>query len=421
MNRIFDVYCDVVKRLQEHLKKVKPLEEAEYAIKEGEGPVRFSNLNNDDERKAFVRTYNFDIRTKACDIARILLPAATLTNIGLFCNGRAYQNILTRLYSSELPECQQIAKKAHEALNTVIKRYVERAKRDEFIVETNKRMQALADELFSDIPVLEEEDVVLLDNGIEAVARKAKELLSAGCFEPDKIPEMYAKEFQTNMIAYMLYKYVEHPMRQIREVVSRLPEEKREEIIKTYVGERKHRRQRSGRALEYGYDLFYDLLVDFGIFRDLHRHRMLTTERQRLSTRHGFVNLHPMLEEIGAEGEINECIDISSDLYEKIRAELGRDVAQYPVLFGFKIRFCQGFNDREAQHYFELRTGKQGHSSYREICQKMHKLLEQRAPWRAKMMNFVDYNDYFWSRAESEARQRQKEAKLGIKTGDSID
>lgn len=415
MNRVFEIYCSIVKRLREHLEKVKPLSEAEYQIKENSDPVKFSTLSEDSDKEAFVRTYKFDIRSKACDIARVLLPAATLTNVGLFCNGRAYQGILTRLYSSNLPELQIIAKQAHQALDCVIKRYVERAKRDKYVVETNKNMQALADELFADVPVSSEDDVVLLDNGLEAVARSVEERMKHGDFKPkEEIPKIHKREFQTGMIAYMLYKYVEHPMRQIREVVSRLSDEKRAQIIETYVGDRKHRRNRPGRALEYGYDLFYDIIGDFGIFRDLHRHRMLTQERQLLSTRLGFVKLHPMLEEIKAKDEVEECKEISSDLYEKIRRDLGREIAQYPVLFGFNIRFCQGFNDREAQHYFELRTGKQGHPSYRAICQKMHRLLEERAPWRAGMMRFVDHNDYFWSRAESEARQRQKERKLGV-------
>ncbi|MEK7085006.1 MAG: FAD-dependent thymidylate synthase, partial [Patescibacteria group bacterium] len=100
--------------------------------------------------------------------------------------------------------------------------------------------------------------------------------------------------------------------------------------------------------------------------------------------------------------------------YEKIRRHLGADVAQYVVLFGFKARWIMGMNDREALHMWELRTTKQGHPDYRRVCQKMHALLKQISPLRAEMMSNVDHNDYFWSRAESEARQRRKETALGI-------
>lgn len=414
MDRVFEIYCGIVRRLQEHLKKLKPLKEAEYTLHEGGKPVKLAELTKEEDVVAFKRTHTFDLRSKACDIARVLLPAATLTNVGLFCNGRAYQGLLTRLYSSEMPEFHALAGKAHEALNHVIKRYVERAKRDDYIVETSKRMQALTDEMFADIPVSDEDDVVLLDNGLEEIAKQAEAQIAQGNFDPRKLPAMHQREFQTNVIAYMLYKFTEHPMRQIRDVVRLLPDAKRQEIINTYVGDRKHRRNKSGRALEYGYDLFFDILGDFGIFRDLHRQRILTAERQRLTTRRGFVELHPQLSDIGAESQVKECTDISSELYEAIHKDLGRDVAQYPVLFGFNIRFAQGYNDRQAQYYWELRTGKQGHPSYRRICQKKHELLRKRAPWRADMMKFVDHNDYFWSRAESEARQRQKEAKLVV-------
>jgi len=216
------------------------------------------------------------------------------------------------------------------------------------------------------------------------------------------------------MVAYMLYKHSEHPMRQIREIVREMSPEKQQQIVDAYLGNRQNRRQKPGRALEYGYDLFFDILGDFGIFRDLHRQRMLTMERQLLSPRNGFVELHPILDEIGAGPLVRECADISAGLYEKIRADNGREIAQYPVLFGHNIRFAQGYNDRQAVFYWELRTGKQGHPSYRAVCQKKHDLLKQRASWRAEMMPFVDHNDYFWSRAESEARQRQKERKMGI-------
>ncbi len=415
MDRVFDVYCGIVKDLQEHLKRVKPLEETEYTIRPDGKPSKWADLADDQERAAFKRTYTFDIRSKACDITRVLLPAATLTNVGTFCNGRAYQNILTRLYSSDLPELQVLAEQSHKALNHVIKRFVERAKRDDYIVETNGNMQRLADGLFMKIPVRLEDDVVLLDNGIEEIAKLVDRQMDEGVFDPKQLPQMQQQEFQTGMIAYMLYKYAEHPMRQIREVMRLLPEEKRQQIIDTYVGNRQHRRQKPGRALEYGYDLFFDIIGDFGIFRDLHRQRMLTMERQLLSSRNGFVELHPMLEEISAGPLVKECADISADLYEKVRADQGKEIAQYPVLFGHNIRFAQGYNDRQAVFYWELRTGKQGHPSYRAVCQKKHELLEERAPWRAKMAKFVDHNDYFWSRAKAEANQSRKRLKMGMK------
>ncbi len=420
MDRVFDVYCGIVKDLKEHLKKIKPVAEVEYKIRENESPLKIGALTDEKEVAAFKRAYNFDIRSKACDIARVLLPAATLTNVGAFCNGRAYQNILNRLYASELPEMRVIGEQAHGALNQVIKRFVERAKPDErniilkHMVETDRSMQRLTDELFAGVQVSREEDVVLLDNGIEQIAKQAEMQMQQGTFNPRNLPAMHNSEFQTGMIAYMLYKYCEHPMRQIRDIVRLLPDGKRQQIIDAYLGDRKERRQKPGRALEYGYDLFYDIVGDFGIFRDLHRQRMITMERQLLSTRLGFVEMHPMLEEIGAGSLVKECADISAGLYEKVRADQGREVAQYPVLFGHNIRFAQGYNDRQAVFYWELRTGKQGHPSYRAVCQKKHNLLEQRAPWRARMAKFVDHNDYFWSRAESQAAESRKRLKMGL-------
>lgn len=421
MDRVFDVYCGIVKSVKERLKKMKPLTDAEYKLKDDGPLVKIGALTEEKEIAEFKRAYNFDIRSKACDIARVLLPAATLTNVGAFCNGRAYQNILNKLYASELPEMKVIGEHAHNALDHVIKRFVERARPNDknhilkHLVETNHNMRRLADELFASVQVSREEDVVLLDNGIEEIAKQAEMQMQQGTFHPRNLPAMHNNEFQTGMIAYMLYKYCEHPMRQIRDIVRLLPEGKRQQIIETYLGDRKERRQKPGRALEYGYDLFYDIIGDFGIYRDLQRQRMLTAERQLLSVRNGFVELHSLLEEIGAGPLVKECADISADLYEKIRSDQGREVAQYPVLMGHNIRFAQGYNDRQAVYYWELRTGKQGHPSYRKTCQNKHKLLEKRAPWRAQMAKFVDHNNYFWSREEAQAAESRKRLKMDLK------
>ena len=150
------------------------------------------------------------------------------------------------------------------------------------------------------------------------------------------------------------------------------------------------------------------------MYRDLHRHRMLTQERQLLTPERGFT-IPTILEQAGFEEEVRHCMKISKTLWEKIAHDVSPEVAQYAVLFGFNIQFMMGMNMREAQHMLELRTGKQGHPVYREMCQKMNALIAQRYPQFASVTGFVDNNSYFWSRAESEARQRQKEAALGDK------
>ncbi len=387
MDFIFESYCKVVRIFAEDfLPKLKPIGDAEYDI-DGTGKKKLSDFQDEKKIKAFKQTYRIDLKTKSCDTARILLPACTLTNVGLFGVGRFYQHMLSHLYSHELKEMHSIATRSHNELNKVIKQYVKRAQRNEYFVEIDDKMFDLTDRLFIDPEINEEPSVVLLEN------------------DP--------ADFFKNLIAQMLYKYSELPLRQLRKSLEELTDYEIDAIEKAYTGNRKSRRDRPGRALEFGYPLHFDLIGDFGIYRDLQRHRMLTQERQLLSTRLGF-NMPDLLIEAGCRDLVDKCVHKSEVLYEKIRPVFGREVAQYVVLFGHNIRWTMGMNFREAMHLLELRTIPQGHPSYRKMCQEMHRQIKQKYHDLADLMKFVDYNDYFWSRAESEAVQRRKENKLGI-------
>lgn len=385
MDFAFETYCSLVEPMQRYFRRRKPLAAAQYAIREGRGKIYYDECVDEPERKDFERTWRFDIRTKTCDTLRILLPAATLTNVGVHANGRTLEHILCHLYSSDLPEAQGLAVKAHQALNRVIPRYVQRAGRDEYLVETRHNMQQLTDELLA---------LVMAD------AAPAVDVLER------------ATDHMVGMIACMLYSFSEHPLRQLKELVRRCSNWW-DEIVKTYLGKRRSRRDRPGRALEWGYPWQVDLVIDFGIDRDLQRHRMLMQMCQPLTTRLGFCEIPEEVVEAGHADEVYECVDRVSELYENLRSDLGREIAQYPVLFGFNRRRLFGFNDREAQHLLELRTIPQGHRSYRQVCQEIYRQIHRLCPWWAEsLFGFVDLNEYDWPRADSEARQRAKEAKL---------
>lgn len=391
LDEIFQTYVDLMPKMQAYFQKQKPLEEAEYDIRGEGGKIRYKDCANDQEKKAFEKTYAFDLRAKTCDTLRGLLPVATLTNAGMFGNGRFYQNLLTHLYSSDVTEMQEIGQKAQIELNKLIPQYVKRAKQDEYIVLNRKNMHILANELLQNEKPENEEQIVLLGNALGE------------------------DEFRDFYIAQMLYAFAQHPLRQLRRFVKTLTEEAKQKIIQTYVGERKSRRSRPGRALEFGYPLTFDLMLDFGSYRDIQRHRICTQERQRLTPYLGFyIPLETI--EAGFENDIKKCRDLSTQLYGKLKNDFPEE-AQYAVLFGFNIRFCMAMNDREAMHMLELRSGPQGHPTYRKLSQIMHDKIRERSGWRSSMMKFVDHNDYYWARAESEAKQRVKEKELEGKYG----
>lgn len=384
MDEIFSIYADLSVKMEDYFREQFPIEEAEYQIRNDRPKQCIGELSDEVEIKDFKRTYKTDMHTRACDTARILLPAATLTNVGLFGLGRAYQYMMAHLYSHALPEMRRIAAEAHTELNKVIPRYVERAAESKYFVDIRTNMFQLAREF-------------------------AGQYLETPGYKVQLLPDT---DLSTHTLAQMLFRYCELNSEQLRELVGGLTPEQRQRLIRTYHGQRENRRERPGRALEVGYPLTYEFQADFGIYRDLHRHRMLTQERQLLSTRLDFVEIPQAFHDIGEVATVERCIHLSRELYEAIRGELGPEFAQYAVLFGFNLRWTMGMNLREAMHLIELRTGPQGHPSYRQVAQEMHRQITSRYPEFAAEMKFVDYNDYTSARGDSEARQRQKEAQL---------
>src|SRR5690606_12834927 len=174
MDFIFQTYCDLIEPMKAYYSGLKPLEEAEYDVTGTGAKIRLADCADEKSEKAFRITYNADIRTKACDALRAILPIATKTNVGIFGNGRFYQNVLTTCYTSDFPEVQDIAARAQKALDQVIPHYVKRAKRNEYLVAIDRAMTSLAHRLFADVAPAEAEDVVLLDRSANAIEEAYK-------------------------------------------------------------------------------------------------------------------------------------------------------------------------------------------------------------------------------------------------------
>ncbi|MBT8166508.1 MAG: FAD-dependent thymidylate synthase, partial [Acidimicrobiia bacterium] len=169
-----------------------------------------------------------------------------------------------------------------------------------------------------------------------------------------------------------------------------------------------------GRGMERtGYR--FDILVDYGIFRDLQRHRLMTLDWQRLGTQHGYVTPDPV-RSVGAVDLWDEAMDRTAHLAGRIEHAAGPDVAQYAVPFAYRIRFYMDLNAREAFHLLELRTAQGGHADYRRVCQEMHRLISEQAGHKliAAAMSHVDHNDYELGRLESERRSAARRKAAGV-------
>jgi thymidylate synthase ThyX len=317
--------------------------------------------------------YRATIRAKALDSLRGLLPAATRSNVGIFGTAQGYEALLLRMRAHPLREVQDYAELMLTELRKVIPAFLRRLERPErggvwsrYLAETRARTAGAA--------------ACLLD-GIEPEPRAEVTLTD---FDPDG---------ETKVIAAALYAACDLPDDQLLAIARKLGPEERRRVLEAYVGPRENRRHKPGRAFERTAYRF-DILGDYGAFRDLQRHRLLTLEWQPLSTRHGHVTPEE-LEEAGALPDWIRVMEESTALHRALAAAGLGEVAPYAVAMAYRVRFYLELNAREAMHMIELRTAPQGHPAYRRICQAMHRLIAEQAGHRAlaAAMRYADMSE----------------------------
>jgi hypothetical protein len=194
------------------------------------------------------------------------------------------------------------------------------------------------------------------------------------------------------MIAAMLYPHTDLAESELAERVARMSADERRQVVHAYVGDRANRRHRPGRALERS-SYRFDVVSDYGAFRDLQRHRMLTIDWQPLDTSLGY-DVPDAAIEAGVAPAFEESMARSASLHEAL-APLFPQQAPYAVALAFRIRYVMQMSAREAMHVLELRSGAQGHPAYRAVVREMHRLIAEQAGHHAvaEMMRFVDHDD----------------------------
>ncbi len=367
--------------------------------------TKFIKEKNPQEENISDRAYNSTVKAKACDVLRVFLPASTLTNTGLYGNGRAFEYLISRLSSYPLEETKSIAKEMHSELSTYIPSFVKRSFGEfgeptiQFLSETREQTKKVSEE------ILENEKPLFEKRQVAKTKEEAEESEEVVLIDFDK-------DAEEKILSAILYSSSHLSMEQIKEKIKSLSEEQKKKILSAYVGERKNRRHKPGRAFENSFYTF-DILGNYGIFRDLHRHRILTQERQLLSTEHGFVS--PVeFDSVGVKEEYTSLMKQAKDLFEKIE-EKNPWQAQYAVPFGYKIRWYMKMNLREAFHFCELRSSKQGHADYRRIAKKISEEIKRVHPTLSEEMKFVDKKEYSLERLEAEKAQDEKIKEVGEK------
>jgi thymidylate synthase ThyX len=330
------------------------------------------------------------IRAKALDAVRGLLPAATLSNVGIFGTGQAYEALLLRMRAHPLAEVRDYAAMMLVELRKVIPAFLRRVDMADRGVRWSDYIAGVG----------------------KATSQVAGELL--GEAEPELQPEVALTDFdpegEVKVVAAALYSSASLPDAQLMKLAREMTAEERTKVLRAYIGERANRRHRPGRAFERaGYR--FDLLVDYGAFRDLQRHRMLTLEWQPLSPDHGY-NVAEAIEAAGGLPDWQRVMDQSAALYRSLLDGGFDNVAPYAVSMAYRIRFFMEMNAREAMHVIELRTTPQGHPSYRRVCQKMHRLIADEAGHRAiaGSMVFANHGEVELERLEAEQAAENRRA-----------
>jgi hypothetical protein len=218
-------------------------------------------------------------------------------------------------------------------------------------------------------------------------------------------------EGEDKVLAAICYPHTNLPEHQVLARVAQLPAAERVALMRAYVGERSNRRHKPGRAFERT-SYKFDILGDYGAFRDLQRHRMLTIEWQPLTPRHGY-EVPPPISEAGLVDEWDGAMQRSASLYDALEPAFPTS-ASYAVSLAFRIRYTMQLNAREATHLCELRSSPAGHATYRRVAQEMHRLIAARAGHHAiaEAMSFVDHDTYELERL---AAERAAEARRAVR------
>lgn len=319
-NFILDVYSELVPKLIEFFKKKFP-----------------------DEKE-------IEIKNKALDCTRYLLPVSVTTNLGMTMNARNLEYCIIKLLTHPLKEMQEIGNEIKEAALKITPTLLKHIKYNEYLGETTKEMEKLA-----------------IDNGKEA---NNKEVILVE----------YDKEAENKLVTALLYRFSNSSYNNIKEKVKTMTEEEKENIIGQSL-KRLSKFDRPLRELEHIYYTF-DILMDYGGFRDVQRHRMATQTNQEFTIEHGY-DIPKEIIEAKFKEQFEECMNKVISAYNEISKEFPKE-AQYIIPLAFKKRLLFKCNLRELFHFIKLRSAKQGHISYRKIAQQMYNLIKEKQPLLAR-------------------------------------
>jgi len=362
-NELFEVYSRLISPLTEYMEKKFPKE-------------------HDVSRVAHTAA----IRSKVLDCLRGLLPASALTNMGICGNGRFFESLLQKLNCHNLSELQEIAHSSHKELSKLIPSFIRRAD------PSHKHQQA-----FSEFKEKTEEELKIItqqySSTLEPLHHSMVRLVDYDLESPIKVG------------AALLFSQSDKGLMELQEMCRKLSKSDLSRIFEAVSAFRQNRRHKSPRALEHA-EFTFEIVADFGIYRDLQRHRILTQQRQAFSCNLGYYIPEDILRS-NMEKEYRDAMEKAKKVYDEIALELPEE-AQYVVPMAYNVHWYFHINLRSLQWMCELRSSPAGHPAYRSIVQEMAKCVSHVLPEFACFFKFVDYEGYDLGRLGQEMRKEEK-------------
>jgi thymidylate synthase ThyX len=335
------------------------------------------------------------LKARTLDGLRGLLPAATTSNLGIYATGQAYEALLLRLRAHPLPEARTYADLVLTELRKVIPTFLTRVDRpdrggawSDYLARTAAETAAVTAEVLGGFP---------------AEAEEAGPAVTLTEFDPDA---------EDKVLTAIAYPHLRAGEAEVAARVAKLGAEERARLLAGYVGERGNRRHKPGRAFERAVYTF-DVVADYGAFRDLQRHRLCTIVWQPLSPALGY-EVPADVADAGLEDRFAAAMAASAGLYRALLPPFPAQ-APYAVALAHRVRFAMTMNARELLHLAELRSAPQGHPAYRKVAQEMHRLVAEQAGHTAlaAAMRFVVHDEVDLGRLDAERRLEARRASAG--------
>lgn len=398
LDGLFEAYSAMLPKMVQHLEASYPIGDIEFENALTGEIAPFRSISDEEFKKSASFAYRQSVRAQACDLLRCFLPMATLTNVGVWGNGRALEYMLLNLLADPFEENRMLGKAGQRELQDVIGPFIKRAddekgKQQQEYIRTRRSAQKRLVEKYL--------DPLVATRLQPASQRQAKAVLVH-----------YNADAVEQVVAAILFPASTDSKSSVLRAASQLSEQEIAEIIRGYLGIRGNRRHKPGRAFERArYE--FELLINIGEFRDLQRHRMVTPDRQAFTTAHGYETNAAIM----AVPEIRAAYDANMEqadgLYRALAEEFPNE-CQYLVPYGFRVRYNIELNLRELYHWIELRTAEQGHPDYRETSQQMYYAVSQIHPLLTDGCKFVNLNpNPPMSRLRAEMRRARKRLAVG--------